>query len=339
MTTPSHAYLALAPRPTGSRTLRDVALALFNQYSNESLSRNRALKQKPRSVKWWKDDVDASGAPTKIWHTSRPFDLRALETHLESGAFNAGSFGLFDPMCNWLDPAVHMGPEFHYVDPNGVAVTMQAPMNLGATFPLVPRLDREGMFLTSFQARMQRRIVRLWNKIVETSGNHFADEWFDDLRSLVAECISLIDTTLHQLYFKAQYSPLQGWTFDPDRLGERHGRRLMDKLSWVYQITRKQLHLTEAERNSLLRIKDLRNHLNHFDPPCFCYSLEDVVGWMNDVRQIAQISWKIRAALGSPLSSPLIGMLLLREVVFVPKTPDRRLPQPSNVGYGSASWP
>lgn len=339
MTSPSHQFLALEPRPPGNRVLRDVALALANYYCGESFSRSKWLKQKPRIVKWSEDVADANGVVSPRWHNSRQFDLRAIESHLEGGSFESASFDLFAPKCLWLDPEVSMGPDFHLVGSDGNAVTFQTPTPLGAAFPLIPRLDREGMTFSSFQLRIQNRIVRLWNKIIKTSGAFATEEWFDDLRSLVGECVSLIDVTLHQLYFKAKYSALSGWTFDPPRLGERHGRRLMDKLGWVFQITGKPLHLTPDERGSLQRIKDLRNHLNHFDPPCFCYTMEDVALWMNDVRAIAKISWKIRLALGSALSAPLIAMLLFRTVVFVPRNPGTRIPQPNNVGYGSTSWP
>lgn len=114
---------------------------------------------------------------------------------------------------------------------------------------------------------------------------------------------------------------------------------MADKLGWIYQITGNPLHLTAEERASFGRLKDLRNHLNHFDPPCFCYTVEDVATWLNDIRAFAQISWKIRLAVGSPLSAPLIAMLLFREIVFVPMGPGKRLPQPRDVGYGSTSWP
>ena len=58
--------------------------------------------------------------------------------------------------------------------------------------------------------------------------------WFHDLRMLLNECVSIVDITLHQLYFKAEYGPRPaGWTFDPDKLGLRHGVRLTEKLKWI----------------------------------------------------------------------------------------------------------
>ena len=62
---------------------------------------------------------------------------------------------------------------------------------------------------------------------------------FTHLRMLLNECVSIVDITLHQLYFKAEYGPKPaGWTFDPDRLGRRHGVRLKDKLQMGIQNNR-----------------------------------------------------------------------------------------------------
>lgn len=212
--TTTHAYLAEAPRQPGSRIVRDVALALMNYYCRENFSRSKWLKQKPRIINWSDNVAD----PKAKRHLSQSIDLRALEEHLERGRLESRSFGLFPPACEWLDSLVQVGPQFHYVDPEGKAVTLQTPTSLGAGFPLVPRLDREGMTFSSFQAPLQNRIIRLRTRLLERSHDFTTDEWFDDLRSLVGECICLIDSTLHQLYFKAQYSPRPGWKFEPARL-------------------------------------------------------------------------------------------------------------------------
>lgn len=84
----------------------------------------------------------------------------------------------------------------------------------------------------------------------------------------------------------------------------------------------------------------VRNHFNHFDPPCIAYTVEDVVGWLNDVPRIGMLLWKIRAKLRSQLNPTIIEIITLPEVMFVPRNPTLpRVPQPRDVGYASTIWP
>ena len=91
--------------------------------------------------------------------------------------------------------------------------------------------------------------------------------WFHGLRMLLNECVTIVDITLHQLYFKAEYGPRPaGWAFDPDKLVQRQGRRLTDKLNWLAKITGKPLDDARDEVASFVTLKDIRNHFSHFDP-------------------------------------------------------------------------
>src|SRR5208283_4655980 len=86
--------------------------------------------------------------------------------------------------------------------------------------------------------------------------------WFHALRMLLNECVSIVDITLHQLYFKAEYGPSPvGWTFDSDRLGPRHGVRLKDKLQWINKITGKPLDDARDEVASFVILKDITKPL------------------------------------------------------------------------------
>jgi hypothetical protein len=223
----------------------------------------------------------------------------------------------------------------HFLDESGQSCRMPIPTTLGDSFPCVPQLDREGHAFNSFQTISQNLIVSLRSKLVNNSNAYSSGEWFQDLRSLITECVSLIDMTLHQLYWKAASSPLPGWAFKPERLGSRFGRRLQDKIGWVYQITGKPLNANE-HLEAFIELKDLRNHLQHFDPPCFCYTMENVCDWLNKVHSVALLAWEMRRCMGSPLSVPLIRMLLSPVVEFAPLDPSaRRIAQPHDVGYAS----
>jgi len=323
----SHAFLQFVPRVAQGRLLRDVALALMNYYNNESHSRTKWVKMQARIIVY--------AGKTK---QSAPITLRLLERNLEHGSFDHGAFKLFAPTCAWLDFDTSLAPAFHYVDTEGNAVSMRVQTTLGERFPLVPHLDREGVIYPSFQQPIIGRIVKLRRMLVESSSEYHTYDWLMGLRELVAECVSLIDITLHQLYFKAEYDPLPTWKFDRSKLGARQGRRLVDKLRWVRQITNQPFHLSEVERQDFLEIKALRNHFSHFDPPCFCFTIEDAARWLNQVRSTAMINWRIRQAVASPLSGSLVEFLLAEDVRFVPQTNERRLPQPDNIGYGSVRW-
>jgi len=201
----------------------------------------------------------------------------------------------------------------------------------------VPTLDREGSAYTSFQGSLVTRITRLRDGLVLRSGAPQAEEWFDDFRTLVSDSVAFIENTLHQVYFKAKYDPLPGWRFDPNVLGLRHGRRVADKLKWIQQITGVSLHARD-EVAAFVLIKDIRNHLQHFDPPSFACTWEEMAEWLNAVLQVGRLAWMMRKCVGALPSVPLIEFLLQRRVAFTPRDPTRRrLKRPEHVGYASTS--
>ena len=333
----THRFLQFESPQPHRRMVREIAVALMNYYLNANLSRSKWLKVPRQPAKCF----DAPrGEPTKRreW-LSKPIDVRTFESHLESGTFDYASFELVDPRCDWLDASVQGGPAFHAVGADGNALRFLMPTTLGPSFPLVPTIDREGYAFNSFQLLLLDRILDLRNAVVAASDTFSTGAWFQNLRAFICECVSLVDVTLHQIYYKAEHSPLPGWVFDPARLGPRHGRRLLDKLAWIYQITGNPLH-ADAETRTLRTTKGLRNHLQHFDPPCFCYTLEDVARWLNGMHDIATLAWKMSTAMGSSLCVPLIRMLLAPRVIFVAADSSRpRVPQPADVGYGSTALP
>jgi hypothetical protein len=151
-----------------------------------------------------------------------------------------------------------MAPQFHAVANNGKhSLTFCAAPNLGPQFPLVPTLDREGVAYTSFQTTVVKRIAALRAQLVADSDAPECEEWFQLFRNLVSESVALIENTLHQVYFKAEYDRLPGWRFDRAALGERHGRRVIDKLHWIFQITGKELDARE-EMKAFNQIRTLR---------------------------------------------------------------------------------
>ncbi len=219
---------------------------------------------------------------------------------------------------------------------------LQTPF--GKEFPYKARIDREGVAYANFQHAVQTNIVRLYKKLLTDA--HLATgledvTWLNDLRMLVNECVSLVDITLHQLYYMAQYRGKEkGWKFEPEKLGSKHGMRLEDKLSWIGKITGRPLDNAQQELSDFRFIKNIRNHFNHFDPPCVAYTMEDLVEWFNKIPTIGKLVWKIRSKLGCQLSKKLVEIIFLQKVKFVPMQPElSRVPQPSDVGYLSSATP
>jgi hypothetical protein len=279
-----------------------------------------------------------TGARRRVEKVSKPIRIERLEEHLEAGEFSADAFGLPALLCLWLDPSLQLKLEAPLLLKEGLTTAI-AGTNFGSAFPLRPGLDREGLAISSFQNLSIRKVIEARTALVEKSGMRDLGEWFQALRQYTAEAVSWIDTTLHQLYFKAQYAPLRGWKFDKDLLGSRHGVRIADKLAWVGKITGRPLN-PGRELADFHMIRRLRNHLQHFDPPCFACTMEEAVRWLNAAQNIGRLNWRIRETIGSPLCPELIRLLLLPEVEFVPKSPEiPRVPQGPHCGYASCTWP
>jgi hypothetical protein len=215
-------------------------------------------------------------------------------------------------------------------------------MPFGGAFPIAPTLDREGSVYLSLQAPLMENVVKLYAQLVAHSDQAPGLDmvWLNSFRMLLNDCVSLVDVTLHQLYFMAQNRGAEfGWDFDPQKLGERHGMRVKDKLAWIGKITKRPLGDAQNEVRSFIVLKDLRNHLTHFDPPCFAYTMEDAVGWLNRVADVGRLLWKMRHKMNAQLTPLLIQVILLQPVMFVPSDPSApRVPQPAGVGYGSTTW-
>lgn len=319
--------------------VRELGVQLANYYLKRDLSRTGWQKQ-PRTKCTWEAPVKKpSGVIVFEARESIAFNLADLERHLASGSFEPEQLGLPAPTCHWLDSSIEMSPHFHHASNNGShAVTFFMEPALGRRFPMVPVLDREGAVFTSFQTILLRRILRLRKSLTECSQNPGAETWFQDFRTVISECVSLIDNTLHQLYLKAEFDPEPGWTFDRSVLEERHGRRMTDKLRWVRQITQREFHAQDAVR-AFHRIRELRNHLQHFDPPSFAFTFEEAGSWLNDVLQVAQLAWRIRRCAGALPSVPLVALLLQSRVRFLPIYPSNgRTKMPGWSGYGSTRW-
>jgi hypothetical protein len=269
--------------------------------------------------------------------------LRISEELRVENNFDNKKFILPPIECFWMDKSIDLSINCHsFEEGSKEALTIvdgTPQQQYGEKYPIKPQLDREGHIFTTFQPQLIKRIIKQRKSIIENSEKALHPDWILDLRSLINDSISLLDITLNQLYNKAEFSPEIGWTFDKTILGEKNNRRIKDKLKWIRQISGNQFEI-EKEFINLNRIRKLRNHLNHFDPPTLVISLEEAAVWLNDILYVAMIMVKIRKALNVPLSNPLIDLIVQREVIFNPeKAFINRLPlEKGKYGYSSSIW-
>jgi hypothetical protein len=329
-----HHYLAFNPEPPPSGLVHEIAAYILNNLCRTSHSISQFRKNIKRLTL-----PALSGAAL-----GQTIDFEQLSEHLRtSRELSPGTIGEALLSSDLLDSPVTLHRDYHMLPGHTEAMAFHLETPYGASFPIRPALDREGFAFASFQGAIQSNLLYLRRHLVETSDsavNSTDTKWLNTVRALINECISLIEITLHQLYYAAEYQVRPGWRFDPDRLGSRYNRRFNDKLKWVGEITGRHLDNAQKEIAAVNELREVRNHLNLFDPPCVAMSIEDVAHWANLVPKTAGLAWKLRSKLGEQITPELIQLLLVPKVVFVPRDPNRpRDTQTDAFGYRSSCQP
>ncbi|MFI5452206.1 hypothetical protein ACHMWN_08625 [Pedobacter sp. UC225_61] len=313
-----------------------ASLLLSNQYLRKNLSIKKWLAQRQELTLTYHDGPlnGQSSAPLN-------YHIFSKSTR-ELGGFEPEKLNLMEQHCDWMDGSMEIKLNFHITGDDGIFSVESGDLQnyYGKDYPLKPALQREGRLYTSYQPQLIRRIIKDRNRLIQNSSNALDDDWVFDLRDLISNVISLVEIAFTQLYIKAEFDPLPGWKFSKDKLGERHARRTKDKFKWVYQITGQQLNI-EAEMPSFDNLRELRNHLMHFDPPSFVITIEEATIWLNQILDVAMILIKMRLAIGVAISKDLINMALQPEAIFVPgdNTPRKPIDNSKNENYASSIWP
>jgi hypothetical protein len=313
---------------------REIATETLNAVTGERLSRGKWEKRKRFALQW----TEHPNIPRRA-----DVSFEALVRRLLSDrAWPAD----YPPLpISWFDKSLSLAPRFHAPshDKPDEALSFACQPGIAGGFPILPTIDREGVAITSLQVQLQKLILLSRTRTVVGSAGLFSvsDEWLFSLMSFLNTCVSLVDNSLFQLYYKAKYeASAMSWSFDEDRLGHPIGRRLKDKLAWVGMITGRPLDDAGHEVKALVTLKDVRNHFAHFDPPVIAFSIEDLSRWLNCASAIARLMWKVRQRMGVSLSGPLVALLLCPDVEWVANSPGkRRIPQSDRVGYASSKWP
>jgi len=259
---------------------------------------------------------------------------------------------------NWMDADEtywgHYAPTSNGGTPNTATRTLK--MALGQHFPVAPGIDREGFATSSPQLHLQRGLLLARARVlqeapllvpqrIDREKNEHVQFRFGGNPPLAALmeffnlCVSIVDITLIQAYYAGYYAPEEsGLTFSEHAMGPATGRRVWDKLKWVRLLSGNDLNAPK-EMKAFKQLKGIRNHLAHFDPPCFSVTVEDLAGWLSKVPDLAWLLIKIRQCLGLPVSGHIIQMALCPSIVAVPRDPKTtRHPQRSDVGYLSSTW-
>lgn len=332
-----HYYLKFEDQPRSGLN-SEVCFYYISAYLSGKQSRKKWKKDNKEYILNWKD---GKGNDRK----SSSFNFRKLSRFVfENGFIDTKPFGLPEYECFWLDKSIDMKINMHVTNEKmsgGLTMHDGTPQQqFGEEYPIKPRLIREGHSFTTLQPQLMSHIVRLRNKLVENSNQALDDSWFFDLRALINDTVSLVEITLNQIYIKAKYDPLEKWDFNMSELGESHGRRFKDKLNWIYKISGNHIN-AETHLSKFNVLRELRNHLMHFDPPSLIVTIEEAKDWLNYIVDTGLLLVKIREALDVPISTALLNFILQREVMFIPeKHFNKRLPIGiDNSDYQSSTWP
>lgn len=290
-------------------------------------------------IKWRKDKHHYSRnfkGENGNW-TSKVINFHILNNYINKNKiFKFKDFDFPNYYCDWLDLSVDMTRNFIHKD--GL-ITQDYSLKQRFGINIMPQLDREGHMISTMLPQLTMRVVKKRNHLIENSNLVLTIDWLFDFKDLINDSISLIDIFLMQFHTKAKYAPEKYWKFDEDKIGSKMGRRLEDKLKWVKLITGKNLDI-EKEKRDFKTLRELRNHLNHFDPPSFCASIEEIVEWLNMILSISTILFKMRKCTNAVLSDELMTFMVQPIVRFEPqKAFSQRYPQPKNMsGYNTSIW-
>lgn len=333
----AHKFLRYSTDLPDVHEVRKIAQYVLNHYQSPVRATNiRDYKNmRVMNLTW----TDSKGNT----HTGQ-VSFNKLVEHIQTTlSLDVELFNLPRLECTWLDCAgLSLQRNFHILADHTEPVKLQLQTPFGEKFPFRPGLDREGMAYASFQIPIQKNLVYLHKQVVQESQHSVTTDhqWLNNLRMLINECVSIVDITLHQIYAAAEYRINPQWTFSPDRLKKQRGMRITDKFEWIGQITGRPLDNAKANIDSFNLLRGIRNHLNHFEPPCFALTPEDVMEWLNKVPRIGYLLWKIREKLEAQLTPELIQIVLLPQVIFDSERrqslqSNKRIPQPTDSGYNS----
>ena len=321
---------------------REIAKDWLNYLTKTDISISKWLKSGPVLLRWESEKSKQEELTVTFRQVFRHI-LKEKRWKLEDLGIPGQHF------TPWIHISGALSNQMYLADPHRPNRTQRHGLGseLGRNFPLVPRLDREGIAFSPLQPMLYKNIIATRTRLVINSEKFFdinAEEeslWFQDLMTYLNSCVSVVESLLVRIYYKAKYDSANcGYKFDPQLMGDTITRKMIDKLAWLKHITGTPLEGIDNEMRKFLKLKHVRNHLNHFDPPVFACTTKDVADWLNMSQTVAKLIWKIHRKLSLPPSDSLIQLLFAPSVVDVPSTDgQRRIPQDNSTGYATCIWP
>lgn len=323
------------PEEDRKNIARKIAKDWLDFFTKQNLSISKWRRHAPITL----EGKDNQGKPCTAVVTFN----KISELILSVNDFTVDMLGIYNEnYLPWPDGSASLSMNHYWV---GQAVSLRAQrISLASAniknFPLVPSIDREGIAFNPLHPHLVAMIRDSRARLVNNSASMFKvnPAWLQDLILYFNCSVSIVEAWLTQIYYKAKYDPVPaGLKFDISKMGEIYNRRLMDKISWIKHTTGIPLDDAAKEIRTFSALKDIRNHLNHFDPPVFAATIEDIAEWLNMIFSVAKLLWKIRRTLKLPPDRTVIQLILQDRVEFVPQNPSQiRLPQ--TAGYASCKW-
>ena len=337
---PGYKPLVFDAAPIPKKRVRATAVRILNSYFGHLGNHELMTYTRWSSAGWlvlrWLD-------MKSVRHISLPFRFESICEHLNENRRFVPEKLNFAPLASgWLDASIQASHQVQILDAEhpGEAIKFMYPSAISPKFPVCPLIDREGRAFSSLQLSLLQSVIDLRDRLVTESHELFTGtEWLLQFFSFLNIIVAAVENTLHQLYYRAEFEhEAQGWSFDPGKLGTTHGRRLRDKFAWIGAITGRPLNSCRSEIERFVTLKNIRNHIAHFDPPVFAFTVEDVAVWLNFTYDVAVLLAEVRRLLGEPLCLPLVELLLAREVTAIAANPKQtRIPQGPDVGYASVA--
>ncbi len=325
-----------------------IAADWINWYrpENDTISSIKKMKEMKNIPITWINDNQQVHSSTINWSKVRTTVKE--KQHFDHKELNIPE----NAKVPWMDRSLNITMDYYWPDNQnkipGDTTVVKVLTELGEHFPLRPGLDREGFCYAPLMTFLYKAINNARCYLVENSQQMFtlADEWMQNFFTYFNASISLFESSLNQIYFKAKYDPKDDagrgkeskLIFDESRLGSVVSAKLMDKLKWVRICTGLDLE-TNEHRQSIELLRQVRNHINHFNPPVMACTAEELARWLNMSIDIGRLLWKIRKLMHLPPSKELCTLILTPKVLFVPRNPSQnRGILKKEAGYASSCW-
>lgn len=341
--------LRFLPSGLDSASERQIAIEWLTYFRDPAKHPATFTKQSAKNIKihtkWFDDQGKSQSSQTTL---SRVIEVIRQHHYFAQEHVNITP-GAKTP---WPDRGIAATMDHYWPDNqnNIQGDTTIVSLDIGDGFPLKATIDREGFCYSPLMRVLYSSIINSRDYLVNNSNHLFEPEdmWIQNLFTYLNSSISLIESTLMQIYYKAKYDEKDnnglgkesGLKFDEKKMGGTITGRALDKIHWLFLCTGRHIENIDNELCQIKLLKDVRNHINHFDPPIFACTAEDVANWLNVTKHIGSFIWKIRRLLRLPPSRDICSLLYLPQVEFTPRNPrHHRGTQKPVVGYASSKWP